>query len=110
MNDIATGVADRLAGWAAEHPQIRRVWLLTGRARGKARGNGAIDVALELAPVGDSEETLSIWMARSDSWRAQLANRLPCAVKLEWIDADGSTRAPRVREGETRALVYERSG
>ncbi len=101
MINIATGVTGGLARWAAEHPQIRRVWVSAGR-------NGApLDIALELAPVGDSEETFSVWMARADAWRAQLASRLPCAVELEWIDPDANLNVRRARD--TRTLVYERS-
>ena len=102
MDGIAAGVAS-IASWAAQHPQIRRVWMLL------AAKEGRVDVALELAPVGDSEETFGVWMARADKWRSQLESRLPFAVDLEWIDPDGASRAARVRTGEARTLVYERS-
>ena len=103
MDDISAGVAEGLAQWAAEQPQVRRVWVFSGRS------NGALDVALELSPVGDSEETLGVWMARSERWHAQLAKRMPCKVDLEWIDPDASSRPARARQGEAKRLVYERS-
>ncbi|MGZ5071929.1 MAG: hypothetical protein ACXWGX_12370 [Usitatibacter sp.] len=108
MKDIGSGVADRLACWAAENPEIRRVWVFADRTQGASRRDGGIDVAVELEPVGDSGETLAVWMAHSDSWRAQLRSRLLAAVDLEWVDLDGSTRALQARPGEAKALVHER--
>jgi hypothetical protein len=31
---------------------------------------------LELRPVGDSEETMTMWMAHCDGWRAQLKTQV----------------------------------
>jgi len=105
MSDIGSGVADRLACWAAENPGIRRVWVFASPPEGTSR----LDVAVELEPVGDSEETLPVWMAHSESWRSQLQSRLLRRVDLEWFDPDGSTRGLRPDPGEKKTLVYERS-
>lgn len=93
--------ADSIARWAAGNPRIRRVWLLL---------NGApLEVAVELEPVGDSEETLAIWIANAGSWQSQLRNRLSAAVELEWFDPDGDGGAIQARLDEDKALVYERA-
>lgn len=98
-------MADTIARWAAGTPRIRRVWLLSNGAR----GNGHIEVAVELEPVGDSEETLAIWIANGGSWQSQLRNRVSPAVELEWFDPDGSDAAIDGRLGDGKALVYERA-
>lgn len=64
--------------WAAAHPKIRRVWVF---------GSGT-DVAVELQPVADSEETLPVWMANCEQWRRELQDRTGQAVRLEWRDPD----------------------
>jgi hypothetical protein len=102
-------MADSIARWAAGTPRVRRVWLFANGAPQEARGNGQIEVALELEPVGDSEETLAIWMANAGSWQSQLRNRVAAAVELEWFDPDGGAAAIEGRLSEEKALVYERA-
>jgi hypothetical protein len=98
------GVNETLTEWAAGNPRIARLWLLD-----TARGNGALDVQLELRPVADSEETLAVWVANREKWRRQLQDRLGSAVALECRDPDDAlwTREPGAHEART--LVYERS-
>jgi len=96
-------LAEILAGWAAGNPQIRRVWLF------QAAPGGALDIALELHPVPDSEETLTVWMANAEKWRRQLASRLGGAAQLDWLDAEGGTRPGEAGAGELKSLIYERA-
>jgi hypothetical protein len=91
--DIGKRTADSIARWAASNPNIRRAWMY-----------GNFNVAVELEPVGDSEETLAAWMAKAGLWRAQLQSRMSAPVDLEWFDPDGSTALD-----EARVLVYERA-
>jgi hypothetical protein len=102
-------MADSIARWAAGTPRIRRVWLFANGARREAPGNGQIEVAVELEPVGDSEETLAIWMANAGSWQSQLRNRVSTALELEWFDPDGGAAEIQTRLNEEKALVYERA-
>jgi hypothetical protein len=102
-------MADSIARWAAGTPRVRRVWLFANGAAQMALGNAQIEVALELEPVGDSEETLAIWMANARSWQSQLRNRVAAAVELEWFDPDGGDAAIEGRPSGERALVYERA-
>ncbi len=95
-------LTDSIARWAAATPRIRRVWLVrNGAAR---RGNGHVEIALELAPVFDSEETLTVWMAKAGSWQSQLRERVAAPVELEWCDADSGAIE------KDKALVYESAG
>ena len=86
-------MADSIARWAAGTPRVRRVWLFANDAPQEARGNGQIEVALELEPVGDSEETLAIWMANAGSWQSQLRNRVAAAVESTGSRASGRADA-----------------
>lgn len=91
--DIGKHAADSIARWAAGNPHIRRAWVY-----------GNLNVAVELEPVGDSEETLAAWMAKAGLWRSQLQSRMSAPVDLEWFDPDGSTVLDAAR-----VLVYERA-
>lgn len=87
--------------WAAGNPRIRRVWASVGPAED-------IALTLELQPVGDSEETLAVWMAHGERWRRELQRQLGQAVGLDWQDPDGATEAtPPAESG--KMLLYERA-
>jgi hypothetical protein len=95
---------EALAGWASGNPRIARLWLLNNLAR----GNGAIDVQLELRPVSDSEETLAVWLANRENWRRQLQTLVGLSVALECRDPDDAVWTREPGPGEARTLVYER--
>jgi hypothetical protein len=92
-------MADSIAQWAESTPRIRRVWL----------GNGELEVAVELDPVGDSEETLAVWIANAGSWQSQLRKRVSAPVELGWLDPDAASSGVRAELDEDKALVYERA-
>ena len=92
-----------IAEWAARDPKIRRVWACDTPVP------EALAIALELRPVGDSEETAAVWLANCERWRRELQGRVRRAVDLEWLDQDESSAPNQPRPGEVRALVYERS-
>ena len=59
--------------------------------------------------VGDSKETVALWMAHRDQWRSELAARIGQPVAFDWFDADpGPAEMPF--GGEAKTLVYERAG
>jgi len=76
------------------------------RSDGEPKGD--IDVALELQPVADSEETFAVWMANCDKWQTQLQARTGRSVDLEWFDPDGGSAHPP-QPDEAKILVYERA-
>lgn len=102
-------VADTIARWAAQNRRIRRVWVVGRAAKGTPRAGEGVDVAIEVEPVGDSEETLAVWMANEGAWRAQLRRSLSRSVGLEWVDTDG-TRTDQSTRDEAKLLVYDRTG
>ncbi len=98
-----------IAEWAERTPAIARVWLFGSHANRRAR-DIQLDIALELQPVADSEETMTLWMSHGDQWRAELEARVGRPVELDWLDPDGATRSARASAGKVRTLVYQRSG
>jgi hypothetical protein len=101
-------LTDSIAQWAAGNPRIRRVWLVRNGSWQQHRANAHLELAVELEPVFDSEETLTVWMANAGSWQSQLRQRVAAPVELEWFDADGGAIQPTLEED--KALVYERAG
>ena len=89
-----------IAEWAADNPDIQRVWMVAAAAPEQA-----IELLAELQPSGDSEEALGAWMANAGRWRRELQARLDQPLRLDWFDPDSATRP----DGEARTLVYARA-
>ena len=96
---------EKLAAWAASHPRIRRVWIFESEAKRRAYSDSDIyiDIAIEMEPVPDSEETIAFWIAHAEEWQAQLEKCLGSSVDLEWFDPD--VDAPL---GDKAILAYDR--
>lgn len=90
-----------IASWAKREPRIRRVWL----ARDAHNGSGAVSIEVELQPVGDSEETMPIWLAQAGRWRAELEARLARPIEFGFADPD---RVAPLAAATT--LIFERPG
>jgi hypothetical protein len=96
--------------WAAANPKIKRVWLC-GSPAGSDRGaDGFIEVALELQPVADSEESSALWLANCEKWRIELEARTGQPIDLHWLDPDEAPTAIQSGSDELSALIYERAG
>jgi predicted nucleotidyltransferase len=105
MGAIEGKETERLAAWAAAHPRIRRVWLFGSDAKRNARADTDLDVAIEMEPVPDSEETIAFWIAHAEEWEAELEKCVGSSVDLEWFDPD--VDAPL---GDKAILAYDRIG
>jgi len=101
-------VRNAILAWVKSSPRVRRAWVL-GNSAGEPRGPDAgVDVAIEIEPVADSEETAAVWMANADTWRSQLQQQVRPEARLHWFDPDGST--PGVKQLlDAKDLLYERS-
>jgi hypothetical protein len=97
-----------ITDWAAASPKIRRVWLFASPGRDAAQSED-IAVTVELQPVGDSEETLAVWMAHCEQWRRELEACVGHPVPIDWRDTDGATIATPPGGEEASTLVYERA-
>jgi len=95
--------------WAAANPKIRRVWLCGNPAGDRRGADDFIEIALELQPVADSEESFAVWMANCEKWRLELQARTGRPIDLHWFDTDEAPTPIQARSDERRALVYERA-
>jgi hypothetical protein len=107
MTTVSNDVCNTIVAWAQAIPVIRRGWLV-GDASRYCPGD-EINLAIEVEPVGDSEETLVLWLANSDRWQSQLLEQTRLPVSLEWFDLDGSTPKVRGVLPKAGALIYERA-
>jgi predicted nucleotidyltransferase len=105
MNATHVKEQEQLAAWAASQPRIRRVWLFESEAKRKARSDSELDIAIEMEPVPDSEETIAFWIAHAEEWQTQLEKCVGSSVDLEWFDPD--VDAPL---GDRAILAYDRLG
>jgi predicted nucleotidyltransferase len=106
---MSADVQNALTQWAEHTPRIRRLWIIGGPTTYSPEPDGDIDIAVEIEPVGDSEETLTVWMVNSETWHAQLQQQISLQVDLEWFDPDGSTPKVRGALRERGVLVYDRA-
>jgi predicted nucleotidyltransferase len=103
MSETHVKEQEQLAAWAASQPRIRRVWLFESDAKRKARSDSELDIAIEMEPVPDSEETIAFWIAHAEEWQTQLEKCVGSGVDLEWFDPD--VDAPL---GDKAILAYDR--
>ena len=83
----------KLAAWAEAKPQIRRAWAYGSRLRGTQRNDSDLDLALEIEPHNTADETWGEWVAKSETWRTELADLSQLNVQLEWY---GGEETPRI--------------
>ena len=109
MTNSQSSVTESIAQWATETPEVRRVWVFGSHAMGTATRDSDLDIAVELEPVADSEETLTRWISCAALWRSQLQRRTAVSIALQWFDPDGRTPTMQERLDEGRLLIYERA-
>ena len=108
MEAVDRSTLDAIAAWATKHEKVRRVWVIGSRAGGTAHEGADLDIALELAPAPDGEETIAEWMVHADEWRAELQSGLRPKVDLQWVDPDTASNETRDAASEGKLLAYER--
>ncbi len=95
-----------LREWAQSNGNVRQLWLFGSRARGNARENSDVDIALALMPPdGKHDWALGNYFALEGEWKQQLKaiveRDVSMAVIVPGEDADVRVR----REG---ALLWAR--
>jgi predicted nucleotidyltransferase len=88
MQRYEGGKRDALVRWAQANPRVQRVWVYGGDSPRNDRRDTDLDVAIELAPVVDSDETLALWIANAKKWHSELEERTGTHVDLEWFDPE----------------------
>lgn len=67
-----------IATWAASHPAIRAVWLIGSRAKGTARPDSDVDLAVAYRP----SESFGDDFWQYEDWREELQALIPYPVHL----------------------------
>ena len=109
MSRVESELRKTIVSWAETTPRIRRVWALGSSAKASTHADDGVNLAIEVEPVADSEETISVWIANGEKWRSQLQQRAGRAINLEWLDPDGSTPAIKQALNSGADLMYERA-
>jgi predicted nucleotidyltransferase len=93
-----------LVAWAEANPRVQRVWVFAGDAPRNESQDTDLDLAIELTPAVDSDETLAVWVANAEKWHDDLERRTGTSIDLEWFD-------PEIDEplDASAKLAYERS-
>jgi predicted nucleotidyltransferase len=95
-----------LCEWAARNDNVRQLWLFGSRARGDARPDSDVDIALALMPADAQHDwAYGCYCALGDEWQRQLGTIVGRHVSLETIKPD--TEGDAVVRGTGR-LLWER--
>jgi len=78
-----------LCTWAAHNECIQELWLFGSRAKGTARADSDIDVALALMPpTGKTNWALAAYVESFDDWKAELRDAIDWEIELVAIGPD----------------------
>ncbi len=73
-----------LRAWAAKNENIRELWLFGSRARGDAREDSDVDIALALMPpVGKTDWALGAYFDFESEWKQQFKAIVNRNVSIE---------------------------
>jgi len=70
---------DILAQWAAQHPKILALYVFGSRAKGDARPDSTLDLAVELDDSREAE--LAVLLDNRGHWQTVLGDLTGCPVK-----------------------------
>lgn len=86
---LSPALKDSLIAWAQKHDSIIDLWLFGSRAKGTARPDSDVDLAIVLVPPqGNDNWAFGIYIAYADRWQSELAAIVKRHVSLEAIAPD----------------------
>jgi predicted nucleotidyltransferase len=95
-----------LRAWAVANENVQEIWLFGSRARGDAREDSDVDLALALMPPdGKTNWALGNYFAFESEWKRQLEAIVGRAVSIEPLVPGEESDARVRREGK---LVWTR--
>jgi predicted nucleotidyltransferase len=77
-----------LVAWAEANPRVRRIWVHGGGTLRDGARDSDLDLAIELAPAVDGDETLALWIANAEKWHDELERSTGTSIDLDWFDPD----------------------
>ena len=95
-----------VAGWAASQPLIVRAWVFGSRARGAARTDSDLDVAIEVATLPGDSGPLTTFIGESDKLKRSLQACVPVNVHLHWYGGLSETQPIHDGLQQSSILVY----
>jgi predicted nucleotidyltransferase len=91
-----------LCSWAEANGNVQELWLFGSRARGEAREDSDVDLALALMPpTGKTNWALGNYFRFEIEWKRQLEGIVRCAVSIEPL-VPGEHSDERVRREGVR--------
>jgi predicted nucleotidyltransferase len=91
----------RLCAWAAANESVRELWLFGSRARGDAREDSDVDLALALMPpAGKHDWALGNYFRFESEWKRELEAIVGRAVSIEPLVPGEDSDARVRREGK----------
>ena len=77
-----------IASWASKDPEIYKVHIFGSRAKGSARDDSDIDIAIEFVP---KHNDLANWILRAQEMIESLQPALPYKLDLQWYGGEQET-------------------
>lgn len=100
---------DQLRAWALGRLYVKRMWIYGSRATGTALPQSDLDVAIEIDPVGNDEDSLDSIVSERCHWVAQLQPHLPYTLHLEWYDPKGRNAVVQHAVEVDGILIFDRT-
>ena len=105
MNSVEDRWIDAIRTWAMGTRTVQRVYIVGSRAKGTARHDSDLDVALTLTPSAGNTE----WFFESDRWKEELQKLLDVKLHLLRGSVDLGNTVVATAVAEHGMLVFERS-
>ena len=103
-------VADTLRRWASRETLVQRLWIYGSYAKGTAKSDSDLDVAVEINLAGETDNSNTVFVCSAEDWRSELGPALkPHKLDLKLYDTSGVREKVRCDVDANGILIYERT-